>query len=346
MRRGLACAVLLLIAGGRIASADAIADFWFWWASARPRYEVKGIVSLVQQAELAAHVKAIDPGLAWEIGGVPGSRRLTVSPEGDFKLRRLTARWAKAAPRTAGWTYAAARTRETNLDYELELGGVKLALRDLRFAAVTDNARSRIDVVAHHPRFARAPEEAVRHMTFLALDSLLGEDDVESYVGTIETSTGDAPAGALDAPALRAAVDALKKKSSSSERTFSVAQGRDPTHPEIHMLDLGLKRLDHLEHEWHLEVTIPFREPKPDGFPQPEEYRATADLEDALCAALGKDGLYYGHSIGGGKLAVFFYAPRMEPVDAVLASWLALHADRKPSREWTHDPEWARFRRW
>jgi hypothetical protein len=339
-----ACVLLApVVAGERLAAADKITAFWSWWAEARPRYEVSGVASADLQRELDARVAAIHRDLAWEIGGAPGQHRLTVSPEGKFELRKLTARWVRLAPRTPGWTYEPARARDPELDFSVKTQGLEVALRAMRFFVEPDEARARVNVRAYHAAFAGAADAVAQRITLLALDTLLGEDDVERFVGGLEIAKTEPP-GAVDAVALRAAVDKMNR--GGREPAFSMIGDPRARRPVLAMIDLGLKRLDHLEHDWHLEVTIPFRAPSANGFPTPDEHQATAALEDALVDALGKDVVYYGHAIRDGKLAIFFYAARRETVEAVLGPWLAARAGRKIKRVWTSDPTWARHARY
>ena len=48
-----------------------------------------------------------------------------------------------------------------------------------------DDDRARVDVAVHHPEFAAMDEQLRLQVTFLALDSLLGEEAVELWVGEV-----------------------------------------------------------------------------------------------------------------------------------------------------------------
>jgi hypothetical protein len=129
------------------------------------------------------------------------------------------------------------------------------------------------------------------------------------------------------------------------ERQFSGGKGRTSAgKPFIAMLDLRLKRLDHMQHEWHVAVTIPYAAATDDGMPDGEELEAVRALEDELRTAIGDGALYYGHVIEGGRLRVLFYTKDRDATARAVAGWIGRHPDRKIGAEWRQDPEWKEYR--
>lgn len=113
---------------------------------------------------------------------------LSVSGEGNFRLRKLAAAWERAAPReVSGWQYLPAREPKPDaLRSSIDYQGQRLAIAQMKFDIAADLAHARLDVKAYHPVLARMSEEVRVNTVFIVLDTLLGEDDVErwlSYIG-------------------------------------------------------------------------------------------------------------------------------------------------------------------
>lgn len=88
------------------ASPDPIAAFWTWWKTARA--DVERALAARDLGDLdeaiTQHVQAIDPEMKWELGGTADKLDFSLSWNGDLRRRRLSQRWADAAPKThAKW---------------------------------------------------------------------------------------------------------------------------------------------------------------------------------------------------------------------------------------------------
>lgn len=192
---------------------DATPDgFWSWWATAH-----EPIASAIADGSIASHVDDIsrqvhrlDRRLAWELApGTTARHALIVTPEGNPETRPRAIEWlANAPPADDVWEYHAAR--QPRPLGTLAIAGTTVDLTAFHAIAGWDATHERLDVRLWHPAFADAPVPARQQIAFLFLDSLLGEEDVERWIGSIdilEAETGGrTPAELRDEVVRRAAV--------------------------------------------------------------------------------------------------------------------------------------------
>jgi len=104
-----------------------------------------------------------------------------------------------------------------------------------------------------HPAFPHLPPQIRTQVAFLFLDNLLGEDDVERWVGRIEA---DEAAAEGRTPADLEA-DIRAKASAATGDRWVVAQGTDGGgNPVLARYNATLKRIDHPDEDQHLAVAI------------------------------------------------------------------------------------------
>ena len=108
---------------------------------------------------------------------------------------------------------------------QLGVGDATFDFADVRVGVEEDPSRGVLDVVFWHPVFRTAPEEVRGQLTFITLDSVLGEDAVERWLGGIDMATEPVVDG-VDLVTLRARVDAL------AERDADQRDGRRERHAE------------------------------------------------------------------------------------------------------------------
>ena len=172
---------------------------------------------------------AIHPDLTWQFGAGEGSHHcLTVSSGGVAQVRPLAERWLRAAPRPdETWEFRSSQQRDPNaLTNVLEIAGHRLDLSDTRFHVESDADDLRIHVGVHHPAYASLSEEVRGQVTFLLLDWLLGEDDVERWVGHVESLT-EAPAGLVTGREVVAALSDIAVRREPDEWTMGQWEDRD-----------------------------------------------------------------------------------------------------------------------
>jgi hypothetical protein len=208
---------------GRDPTADAVAAFWRSWA--RLRAEVAAALDTGElhavEPRVAAAVAALHRRLGWSLaGGGDGRYMLVVTGEGDAGLRELTDAWLAAAPHDAGWDYYdAAQPLEDLAEVMLSIGELQVALADVRVRALADGGV--LHVALYHPALARLPGEDRDALSFVALDTALGERLVERRIGCVEPVHVEPP-GATDLMGLRRLVMDLDAAESTRSvcRTF------------------------------------------------------------------------------------------------------------------------------
>jgi hypothetical protein len=324
---------------------DPITAFWAWWKTARAEVEralaARELGTL--EAALTSHVTAIDPGLKWELGGTADKLELALAWDGDLRRRRLSQQWADAAPKSTKWEYLPARPAKKGWQkLTLEMGSHAIELGDFVCKLTVDKDRNRADVSLFHPDLAKAPENVKVNIMFLMLDSALGEDGVERYVGTVEFAKTK-PKGAVAVAELVKAVKKLERASKSEQ--FALLQGTRGELPLFVMKDMALKQIDHLDLDAELAVSLGLTEITQDGLPTKAESAVLDDLEDALIEKLGDDAVYHGRETCDGARTLYFFV-RLD--GKALAKATAWKGKQKRAIEMVieADPTWERLRRW
>lgn len=190
-------------------AAEAAAVFWRRWARLRPAVAAAldaGELHLVE-ARVASAVATLDGRLGWSLagGGDPDERyTLVITGEGDERLRALTDAWLAAAPDDPRWEYHdCAQAMDDPADFTLGISGLQVALADVRVTALPD--ADKVHVAVFHPAMARLRGEDRDVLSFVALDTALGERVVERRIGIVEPVLAE-PANAMDLLGLRALV--------------------------------------------------------------------------------------------------------------------------------------------
>ncbi|WP_157085731.1 hypothetical protein [Devriesea agamarum] len=138
--------------------------------------------------ELSQRVDAIDPRLAWEFGpGRQSEHCLTVSAEGEPDVRAMAQRWLSAAPPTdARWEYRASKEHDPNaLAAAINVEGTQIDMEHMLFRPEVAEKNLRVDIGVYHPMFSRLAERIRLQVAGLFLGWLLGEDDIERWLGEI-----------------------------------------------------------------------------------------------------------------------------------------------------------------
>lgn len=190
-------------------ATEAAAAFWRRWARLRPVVASaldSGEVHLVE-VRVASAVAVLDSRLGWSLsgGGDPDERyTLVITGEGDEHLRALTDAWLAAAPADQDWDYHdCAQAMDDPADFTLGIGELQVALADVRVTALADG--DKVHVAVFHPAMPRLRGEDRDALSFVALDTALGERVVERRIGWVEPVLAE-PAQTLDLLGLRALV--------------------------------------------------------------------------------------------------------------------------------------------
>ncbi len=272
-----------------------IAEFWLWWLKTGERAFSKAIATGQYgnlPNEISAKVRAIHPELEWETSkGVSSQHSLGVTAAGVAELRPLAERWLRAGPPASStWEYSAARRRDPEvLSSVLEFAGVTVDLGLARFGIRIDTERQLIDVSVFHPAFLSLGDSSARQVTYLLLDWLLGEDDVERWIGGIETVLSE-PKDAVPPDALLSEVVALAKRPVAP--SWILAESTTSAGNRLLVTALRpLRWIDHPLLDLHTEIRLPFPYPREDGLPTSEALEMLREYEDGVARALGDRGL-------------------------------------------------------
>jgi hypothetical protein len=317
--------------------------FWAWWTDAGPRIAAaidnRTVAGLV--ADISSHVKQLDSGLAWEVGAGRRSRHnLTLSPDGNIVLRRLTERWlGSAPPADETWEYYPARQPAPILG--LEIAGEKLDPTEWQFAVEVDEDRLLVNLTAHHPVLRRLPDRERPRAGFVALDQLFGEDAVEKWLGALDFTTSK-PRGASSFNGVLRTIDRLSED--AKKEVFTLATGADESGHRLFLsFNQRLKRLDHLFAETRIQLDLRLRQPNQDGLTTDAEAEALNQLEDQLLAATA-GAVYVGRLTGNGRRTMHFYAEDAPAALNGIATCLAANPGWEHGLRSDPDPEWAFYR--
>lgn len=323
-------------------------DFWTWWSGARDR--IAGAIaagSFDQRliGEIATAVQAIHPGMAWEVApGRTAQHAFCISPEGNAELRQAALRWLETAPQPdATWEFHASKQAAPRL-MTLEVAGGRFDLEEMRAIASWDSMRRRVDVRLWHPRFAEVPEAVRLQVGFVFLDSLLGEDDVERWVGQIDLLA--APTGGRTPAELKAEVERRTLEAAGDETWVVLEVPNASGQTEIVSANAALKRIDHPFHDHHVTIAVVMGI---DRMPNDVEAAALNAEEDDLLRRLGDVAIFVGRSTGIGGRTLHFVADDPDRMRPAIDAWAAEIPDSlsegQPQRRlkinFDHDMDWS-----
>ncbi len=331
-----------------MAKKDGIAAFWKWWptvsADIAKVFDGDGLPKdLVKQ--VSAHVAAIHPSLDWEFGpGKKSKHHLCLSSKGDHALRVIVERWLTGAPKAnRTWEFYPARQPDPRPGI-LHIARRDVDLDDMTFAVTPDESRARIDVLMWHPVFDKL-RTARKELMFIALDNLLGEDDVERWLGHVDVAQKRITKG-ISYRALGTYVRRFAKK--AQRENFALLRGQTKKgKPVFVVTDTAIKPIDHAALEVHVEITLGITAPSEDGLPIKPESDALNAMEDELIARLGKHGVYIGHETLESKRVIHLHTASDGPAAKTIATWRKRYAKSRPIKvKAKRDPQWAILDRW
>jgi hypothetical protein len=315
------------------------AGFWGWWAGARDRIanaiETGGFDGKLVN-EISRAVAAIDRRLAWEFApGTTAKHALCVSPEGNAEVRPVALHWLESAPPPdATWEYHASRQASPTLSV-FSAAGRRLDLAEMRAITSWDGSRRRLDVRLWHPAFDGAPPGLPEQASLLFLDKLLGEEEVERWIGAIEAlharTSGKTPAE------LKAEVE--RQAAVSGGDTWVLGQRASADGKvAIVMADAALKRIDHPFDDKHIAIRLPIEGGgMPDG-PLAELLNAE---EDRLVGLLRGVATLAGRTTSPGERVIHFVAEDMDRVHPGIDAWAQGLPPWRIKVESQHDPTWS-----
>lgn len=327
----------------------AIDAFWDWWGAEGRALATASTVGEVDPAALATAlgnaVRAVHPDLEWETAAGTESRHLlTVTAAGVPELRAVARRWRMSAPPPdENWAYADLRMPVVG-DLEgqvLQFGGREYVVGQASVDAYVRGLA--VDVSVHHPHFADLDERARNTVAFLLLDQVLGEEDVETWVGEIASS----PVPALDPVpigGLRSVVRELRAQHTdeTGAPAYILLQGQGPTgSPVLVMARLPLRPATAPHLDTYVGLAVPYTDRTPEGLPGPGSLDRLRALEDHLAQRLGGSGEIVAVQSHEGLRVLHVYVdgttPAAEQIRTAVLGW-DQGAVRVDSH---HDPAWS-----
>jgi len=166
---------------------DTIRRFWTWFAANADRlkslYANNRFDDLSQ--EMNRELDTVEPQLAWEMG--PGKQKpylLTISSEGNPRFREIADLMIELAPDLKGWElYSSRPARPAPKVVQLPESGEAFETADWEFIPMENPAKGRLDLVVVGEQLARSDRQPALRAVSLYLDQLLGEDNVEMWIG-------------------------------------------------------------------------------------------------------------------------------------------------------------------
>lgn len=326
--------------------ADAIAGFWTWWADTRPRadalLETGDATGLAD--EIGSAVAALDPALVWDITpGKTARQALIVSAAGNPELRPLAHRWALAAPPAdPTWEFHPSRQAHPDaMSLTFDANGRELAVDKMVLGLRAPNGSPRVDVTAYHPIFPDLDDETRTEATMLALDWLLGEDEVARWVGDI-TAASFQPLDAVPAVHLPAVVADLASEYPGAQ--WALMEGQTATGARlVATARYPLRPVDHPLLDQHIEITLPYTETDDEGLPAGASRSALREFEERLAHLLDRLGgaaVLAVHMSSEGSHVLHVYADPSADATTHAEELVAGWKEGDPHVEVTADPGW------
>jgi hypothetical protein len=156
----------------------------------------------------------VDERIMWEFGPGTGGcgQRLVLTPEAEHRLRPLVDVVLARAPKLDGWEFHAHRLAE-DLTEALRTVAERTSVEFYGWQAHADLTDEGLIDVVLSPPFALSEKEEARAAAPLLVESLVGEELMDLWIGDIEigSHTGSGPLGDL-APIVRALVEAQRAR--------------------------------------------------------------------------------------------------------------------------------------
>jgi hypothetical protein len=341
-----------------------IDDWWRAFAAAVPRLD--GFFRQRDPWDLAGwmreHLGVVDERIMWEFG--PGTRggdghRLVLTPEGEHQLRPLVEAVLARAPRLAGWEFHAHRLAET-LPTALQAVAERTSIDLTGWSGRAELSEEGLVDVVLAPPTPTLPTAETRSAALVLVETLVGEDLMDVWVGAVEVEERAGAGGPLArlADEVRALVEERRaavpqqpywRRSAEASWTLLRLAPKTAAAPDFpgqqdmlvaKTVDFALWRAQHGGRPFHSrrfsrtgEIMGTLKIDGAEGLPV-DGLADKAAIEDAIAAALGPRGL--GVQIGGGTGLRYSYVDLalMDVAAAMDALRPVLRAGKLPKRTW------------
>jgi hypothetical protein len=272
-------------------------DDW-WYQFACKANDIDDLFSHRSEWDLPAwmerHLQAISADLMWEFGqAVRGDgHRLVITPEAEKHLRPLVQTLLERAPSLTGWEFYAYRLPE-----DLEMAHQMVTVRaggDLSgtLATAMIAQHNRIDLCYYSHTTRNTHDKQALHNAFVATETLLGEELLDKWVGSISVdhlrrSSGIAKLLNRGGQAIRGLIPLERLRPTVSALVASI-QDQLPDKP-LYVLQPDIDAPDSQTTHFLMEL-----EPTPaDEYPGHQDLFVAVTANANLWRAMREDALFY-----------------------------------------------------
>ncbi|MCY4369633.1 MAG: hypothetical protein OXF41_09500 [bacterium] len=280
-------------------SREAIAGFWAAWPRLAPTLEDELVAGRYGEGTeaLTDLVEAMDPGLEWDLlPGREAAYALCLSSSADLALRPLAERWFQAAPPVdMVWEYHPARIPVKPA--VVQVGDRRFDPLDVTVVIEPDHSTEELGLTVGHRRFGLMDEALQLQVVFRLLDDLLGEDGLETWVGSVDVVPHRLPWG-IPFVDLAGEVDRLAGSATGKQWELMPRDDYELGESQV-FINRALKRLHFLDMENIVILSIE---------------TSTADdpllrqVEEDLAAGLRSEGVIFAHQVFDAFTEIYAYA--------------------------------------
>ncbi len=324
---------------------EAIEAFWAWWTE-EGRIRLAEAITSGEATDLPERITGmvhdIHPGLAWQLTpGTSAAHALTVSPDGDPELRGITELWLRLGPSPdEEWQYHAARRP---VGGPVEAAGLVIEPADVTFSFDYDDLYEQIDLVLDHEELFEASRDSALEAAFAAIEAVIGEDDVERWIGIVDIS--DEPISGRSLTELPSIITRFAN-AVTGDRWEEIETTDVSGWEERLLINRALKAIDHLGHAIHLEVRIGLEEYDRLGLPTAVEAETLDGLAASLEGRLGGHALPVAIDTVNRHQSRHYYVDDVERVEEAVDEWIESQSERTIEALFMVDPAWNNAHRW
>jgi len=322
---------------------ELLEDFWTWWDDVKDQFRDAIATEFATDIpdEITQRLKAMHPDLTWQITpGVASRHSLNVASGGSRLLRLISGRWALGAPPDdADWEY-----RPGRMPFEpdvISVRGIDVDPADLRLDIEVDKLFERLNFTVSHEAFAQLDYEESRDVTLDFFDAVLGEDEVERWLGMLEIVDHASDAVGLDA------ILATLMEARDGFTGQSWEDGAEYYDDDVAAkINRSAKWIDNLGRPLYAEVTMASLASDDRGLPTPLEARRLDEISRQLLEGLGEHAVMVATATGDSERTLYLYLAPVEEVDEALAAWKEANSNRETHAEIAVDEQWANAEQW
>ena len=162
--------------------------FWVWFTENELRLRKAAEAdaqAVVEGDPMNAELEKVHPGLLFELSQqtIDGKQEIIISADGNREVFPAVKALVQAAPPLEHWHVTAFRQPWSELDFELAMGDVVLSPQTVFYRSAPDGKKLGITIYLPGDLSEQDPAKLA---SFILLDHILGEYDVETRLGSIE----------------------------------------------------------------------------------------------------------------------------------------------------------------